>query len=170
MCQQFYAQYILARFGMMNCNPSFTFMDEGIRLQANMKLKFIDYNYYQNLVSSLNWLTQTRLDLSYVVNHVSRYMNVLQQTHLEAAKKKLKYIKRTPNFGIFFSHEATLKLGSFVDSNGGHDIDERCSTTKLLFKLGSNMIIWSSKLQPMLALSTIEIEYHALVDGAKEVA
>jgi hypothetical protein len=32
------------------------------------------------------------------------------------------------------------------------------------------MIIWSSKLQPMLALSTIEVEYHALVDGAKEVA
>jgi hypothetical protein len=124
MCQKFYAQYILARFGMMNYNPRSTFMDEGIRLQANMKLQFIDYNYYQNLVSNLIWLTQTRPDLSYVVSHVSRYMNVLQQTHLEAEEKKLKYMKRTPHFGIFFSHEATLKLGSFVDFNGGHDIDE----------------------------------------------
>jgi hypothetical protein len=42
MCQQFYAQYILARFGMMNCNPSSTIMDEGIRLQTNMKLEFKD--------------------------------------------------------------------------------------------------------------------------------
>ncbi len=42
MCQQFYAQYILARFGMMSCNLSFAFMDEGSRLQANMKLEFID--------------------------------------------------------------------------------------------------------------------------------
>jgi hypothetical protein len=32
MCQQFYAQYILARFGMMDSNPSSTPMDEGIRL------------------------------------------------------------------------------------------------------------------------------------------
>jgi hypothetical protein len=42
MCQQFYAQYILARFGMMDCNPSFTPKDEGMKLQANMKSKFID--------------------------------------------------------------------------------------------------------------------------------
>jgi hypothetical protein len=49
-------------------------------------------------------------------------MNVLQQTHLEAAKKKLKYIKRTTHFGILFSHEATLKLEGFVDSNWGCDL------------------------------------------------
>ncbi len=42
MCQQFYAQYIWARFGMMDYNPSSTTMDEGIRLQADMKSEFID--------------------------------------------------------------------------------------------------------------------------------
>jgi hypothetical protein len=41
-CQQFYAQYILTRFGMMDCNLNFTPMDEGIRLQVDMKSEFID--------------------------------------------------------------------------------------------------------------------------------
>ncbi len=76
-------------------------------------------------MGSLIWLTQTRPDLSYVVSHVSIYMNVLQQTHLEATKRILKYIKRTPHFGILFSNEATLKLEGFVDSNWGCDFDNR---------------------------------------------
>jgi hypothetical protein len=42
MCQPLYAQYILVRFGMMDHNPSFTPMAEGIKLQAYMKLEFID--------------------------------------------------------------------------------------------------------------------------------
>jgi hypothetical protein len=42
MCQQFYAQYILARFGMMDHNPSSTPTDEGIRFQAYMKSEFIN--------------------------------------------------------------------------------------------------------------------------------
>jgi hypothetical protein len=120
-------------------------------------------------VGSLIWLTQTRLDLSYVVSHVNKYMNVLQQTHLEATKRLLKYIKGTPHFGILFSHEATLKLEGFVDYKWGRDLVRDVQQLGYCLNLAPT-ITWSSKLQPTVALSTTDVKYHVVTYVTKKVA
>jgi hypothetical protein len=53
-------------------------------------------------MGGLIWLTQTKLDSLYVVSHVSRYMNVLQQVHLEATKKNINISKGHRTLGSFF--------------------------------------------------------------------
>ncbi len=57
---------------MIDCNLTTTPMDEGIKIQVDMKSKFIDQGYYQSLVGNLIWLTRGRHDLSYDVNCVSK--------------------------------------------------------------------------------------------------
>jgi hypothetical protein len=57
---------------MIECNPTTTPMDEDIKIQVDMKSKFIDQGYYQSLVGNLIWLTKSRCDLSYDVSCVSR--------------------------------------------------------------------------------------------------
>jgi hypothetical protein len=40
----------------------------------------------------------------------------------------------------------------------------------MFFKLGHIPLSWTSKLQPMVVLSNIKLEYKSLLDGAKNIA
>ncbi len=57
----------------------------------------------------------------------------------------------------------------YAYANWARDLNKKKSTIGSLFKLGCSSIMWTSKLQPIMALSTMEVEYKVLVDGAKEV-
>jgi hypothetical protein len=57
---------------MIDCNPTTTLMYEGIKVQVDMKSKFIDQGYYQSFVGNLIWLTWSKHDLSYDVSCVSK--------------------------------------------------------------------------------------------------
>ncbi|XP_031262351.1 uncharacterized protein LOC116120537 [Pistacia vera] len=69
-----------------------------------------------------------------------------------------KYCKRT----------TSLELAGFVDLDFASDRDTRKSTTAYYFTLGGNCINWKSQLQPIVALSSTEAEYVAVVDVFKE--
>jgi len=49
------------------------------------------------------------------------------------------------------------------------DKDSRRSTTGYVFTLGGTTVSWISKLQKVVALSTIEVEYVAATKASKEV-
>ena len=57
----------------------------------------------------------------------------------------------------------------FSDSSFGGDKDSGKSTTGHMIKVGSGVVCWSSKLQPIVTLSTTEAEYVAAVAGGKEI-
>lgn len=48
------------------------------------------------------------------------------------------------------------------------DLDYGRSTTGYVFTIGGSAVSWISKLQQVVALSTIEVEYIAITKGAKE--
>lgn len=130
--------------------------------------EFVDQHDYQILVGSLISFTHTRLDLSFVVNYVNKYMYVPQRAHMDATKRILCYIWRTSEYGMTLKHSQNgLQLVDFVDVDWGCDLDKWKSIIEMIFKLNDNMISYSSKLQPTIALSTKEMEYQSLVDGVK---
>ena len=55
---------------------------------------------FHELVGSLQFLTLTRLDISFVVDIVAQYMSSRRTTHLIATKRILRYVKGTLDFGI----------------------------------------------------------------------
>lgn len=57
--------------------------------------------------------------------------------HLGAAKKILLYVQGTSNCGVWYSHASNLKLFSFYDNDWAGSLDDRKSTMKFLFTLGS---------------------------------
>ena len=56
----------------------------------------------------------------------------------------------------------------FVDLDWAGDIDRRRSTIGYVFTMFGGAISWMSKQQPMVALSTIEVEYMAATHAFKE--
>ena len=59
-------------------------------------------------------------------------------------------------------------LEGFVDANYTDDLDTRRSTTRYLFCIYGGSVSCRSTLQPIMALSTIEVEYIGIMEIAKE--
>jgi len=120
-------------------------------------------------VGSLIFLTNTRPDITFAVYYVSHYTIVPQQAHKDATKNILRDIKGIIDLRLLFPRKDVGQIMGYANADWVRDLDRRRSTIGLLFKLGWNSIVWSSKLQPIVALSMMEAEYKALVDGVREV-
>ncbi|GMI70037.1 cysteine-rich RLK (RECEPTOR-like protein kinase) 8 [Hibiscus trionum] len=135
--QKGYAKEVLKKFKMLDCNPVNTPMECGVKL--------------------------SKPDILFAVGVVSRYMEAPTSTHIKAAKRILRYLKGTIDFGLFYSSSHDFQLMGFCDSDFAGDIDDRKSTSGFLFFLGDCCISWSSKKQPIVTLSTCEVEYVASI-------
>eukprot|EP01018_Ginkgo_biloba_P007448 Gb_23452 [translate_table: standard] len=67
------------------------------------------------LKKSLIYLTYTRLDINFVVNFISRFMTAPRVSHWKVAKRILRYVKGTLNFGIEFTKSEDFKLIGYTD-------------------------------------------------------
>ena len=83
-------------------------------LDQNAKLSSLDETraangiLYRQLVGSLNYLTTTRLDIAYSVIILSQFMAKPLESHWIAAKKVLRYLKGTVNFGIMYTNNCDV--------------------------------------------------------------
>nr|KYP46081.1 Retrovirus-related Pol polyprotein from transposon TNT 1-94 [Cajanus cajan] len=82
-----------------------------------------------------------------------------RDSHWQAAKRILRYIKGTLTEGIFYDKDIDVNLVGYTDSDWAGDIETRKSTPGYAFNLGSGTVSWSSKKQQVVALSTAEAEY-----------
>lgn len=130
---------------------------------------FNDPSLYRSLVGALQYLTITRPDLSYVINHVSQFLHSPTNDHFDAVKRILWYVKGTIHLGLSFTHRPDLSVLGYSDADWARCIDTRRSTYGYSIFLGGNLVSWSAKKQPTVARSSCESEYRALANTAAEV-
>lgn len=126
----------------------------------------IDVTNYKQMVGSLMYLTATRPDLMYDVCLISRYMEKPTEMHLQAAKRIMRYLKGTIKLGVLYGRSGKEELIAFTDSDYAGEIDDRKSTSGYVFRLGTGVVSWSSKKQPVVTLSTTEVEFIAAASCA----
>ena len=108
------------------------------------------------------YLTATRPpDIMHVVSLVSRYMESPTEVHLHAAKRILRYLSGTIDYGLFYKRGVKSGLFGFSDSDYAGDPNDWKSTSGYVFLMGSAAVSWSSKKQPIVTLSTTEAEFVA---------
>ncbi|KAG5232745.1 Retrovirus-related polyprotein from transposon [Salix suchowensis] len=166
ICQKKYAQEVLERFKMENCNPVQNPIVPGTKLRKNVAGEKVNSTLYKQIVGSLMYLTATRPDTMFVVSLISRFMECPTEEHLAAAKRVLRYLKGTINLGIFYRKGGHAELEGYSDSDYAGDLDDRKSTSGYLFMLRSGSVCWSSKKQPVVSLSTTEAEFIAAASCA----
>ena len=99
---------------------------------------------------------------------VSKFNSCPTEAHLTAVKRIFRYLKGTINLCIKYERSADNCLVGFSDANWAGDMNDRHSTTGNLFMMSGAAIAWSSKKQPVVALSTTEVEYVALSAATQE--
>lgn len=115
--QAVYARKILRKFEMEECNALEIPCDPNQVLGKFEEAKQGKYPYRQ-LIGNLMYLSVgTRPDISFAIGYVSRYMKGPTKVHVEAAKRILRYVKGTEQFGILYESSSGGQLFGFSDSD-----------------------------------------------------
>ncbi|XP_019416648.1 PREDICTED: uncharacterized protein LOC109327923 [Lupinus angustifolius] len=162
MHQKKYTQHMLKKFNTVNCNSVETPSEPNLRLDKDDHELVVDDTLFRQVVGCLRFICHTRLEISFNVGLMSRFMSSPKKTHLVAKKRILRYLSGTLYFGVLFStrpEKCRLQLNAYFDSDWGGDLIERKSTMGYVFLLCGSPISWCSKKQEIVALSTCAAEY-----------
>jgi hypothetical protein len=154
-----YAVEILKRFDMLECKSMNTPMETKLKLMVDTSSELIDVMMYRRIIGSLMNLTNTRPDICFVVNILSQFLVEPRRVHLVAAKHVMRYLKGTLDFGLSYNGDHDFNMSGYTDSDWAGSVFDRKSTSRCCFSMGSAMILWQSRKQSSIALSTIEAEY-----------
>jgi hypothetical protein len=136
------------------------------------------YNWsFRSVIGMLNYLCGTRPDILYSVHQCSRFCNNPKLSHEKAIKRIIRYLKRTPHEGIILQPDSSKGIQCYVDAdfaNGWNasDCEEPSSVysrTGYVIMFAGCPIVWVSKLQTEVALSTTEAEYIALSQAMRDL-
>ncbi|KAJ0622361.1 putative RNA-directed DNA polymerase [Helianthus annuus] len=130
----------------------------------------VDHTPYRKLVGSLQYLAFTRPGISFAVNKLSQFMHTTRQSHWQALKRVLRYLKGTVHYGLYLHHDSPLSLHAFSESDWGGVNDGGRSTTAYILYLGANIISWRSSRQKTVSRSSTKAEYKALANAAAEIS
>ena len=170
--QRQYCIDMLDLFGMQNCStvgtplPAKTLDSDDSFGSPALDIK---KSVYPSLVGKLLYLSNcTRPDITAAVNYLSRFMSNATELHMQQAKRLLRYIQGTLDYCITYSGSVSPEPlcwqdASFADGPG------RRSRTGLVVLMCGGAVIWASRLQATVALSTVEAEYMALAAACQEL-
>jgi hypothetical protein len=153
---------------MAESNPVSSPIVPGVKLNKDDQGVQVDESYYKQIVGSLMYLTTTRPDMMFSVSLISRFMSRPTELHLQAAKRILRYLQGTTNFGILYKRDGMDELRAFTDSDYAGDVEDRKSTSGYVFLMSSGAVSWLSKKQPIVTLSTTEAEFVAAAGCASQ--
>ena len=157
--QKKYALTLLDKFGLKQCKPVSTPLVATEKLCKDDGSDPADENEYRQIVGSLFYLTATRPDIMFAASLLARFMHCPTKKHYGTAKRVLRYIQGTIDFGIEYQKGKEAILIGYCDSDWGGSQDDMRSTSGYAFSFGSGVFSWASVKQHSVALSTAEAEY-----------
>ncbi|KAK4836188.1 hypothetical protein QYF36_019680 [Acer negundo] len=174
LSQASYIDKILSRFSMQDSKKGMLPFRHGIKLSKEQVPKneheeqFMSRVPYASAVGSLMYaMLCTRPDICFAVGIVSRFQSKPGPDHWTAVKHIFKYFKRTRDNMLVYSGGDLVPVG-YTDSDFQSDSDSRKSTSGAVFTIGGGAVIWRSIKQSCIADSTMEAEYVAACEAAKE--
>ena len=180
--QKHYIQSCLDKFGLSGCQSSDTPMSERLSTtQQPINVHEDNQSLYRAMVGSLLYLASwTRVDISFAVSELSRFVSNPGEKHITAAKRVFRYLKATMNLCLQYSHPRlaqppmsyvapTNVLWGYVDADWAGCPDTRKSTSGYCFMINGAAVSWRSKRQPVVALSVSEAEFISASSMLQEV-
>ncbi|KMQ87258.1 retrovirus-related pol polyprotein from transposon tnt 1-94 [Lasius niger] len=167
--QKAYAESVLKRFNMEDANPVSTAIEK-CQLMEEADEELTDVPYREAVGCLMYLAVATRLDIAYAVNYASQFLEKPGQQHWAIIKQIFKYIKGT--IGLEIRYSAAWKTGvleAYSDAGYASDTTTRKSISGIVLKYSGEAIVWASRRQDCVSLSTTEAEYIASSEAAKDI-
>ena len=133
---------------------------------------------YPQIIGMLMFLsTNSRPDIAFAVNQCARFTHCPKASHALAVKRILRYLKGTKDKGMILTPFDDLRVDCYVDADfaGQYQSEDHQDPTCVKSRSGYLItflgcpLLWGSKLQTQIALSTMEAEYIALSHAMREL-
>jgi hypothetical protein len=152
-----YTKDLMRKFNMVELKPVSTPMSSTASLGLDEDDESVDHREYMSMIGSLLYLTATGPDIQFTVGLCAHFQASPRSSHRMAVQRVFRYLKHTPEFGIWYSASSSLDLVGFSDADFvGCGIDRK-STSGTCHFLGSSLVCWSSRKQSSVAQSTTEV-------------
>ena len=133
---------------------------------------------YASLIGMLIYLAgHTRPDIAYAVHQCARFTFAPKISHESALKRIVRYLIHTKDKGLILRPSKLLEIDLYVDSDfaGLWSVEDKTSPesvksrTGFVLMLSGVPVLWFSKLQSEISLSTFEAEYIALSTAMRDL-
>jgi hypothetical protein len=116
MHQTKYTKDLMKKFNMAELKPVSTPMSFAASLSPDEDGESVDQREYWSMISSLLYLTVTRSDIQFTVGLCTRYQASPRSSHRTVVQRIFRYLKHTPEFGIWYFASSSLDLVGFSDA------------------------------------------------------
>nr|XP_016479998.1 PREDICTED: uncharacterized mitochondrial protein AtMg00810-like [Nicotiana tabacum] len=134
--QRKFIKDLLKEYHCENVTHVTCLFDLTVKLRTDMGDHLPSPESYRSLVGKLNFLTHTRLDLAFAVQHLSQYLQKPTFSHMHAALHILRYHQGSSKVGVFISNFLDLSLSAYCDSDWVACPDTRRLVTRFCILLG----------------------------------
>ena len=126
---------------------------------------------YKSILGQLLFIAITaRPDLATAVSACGKFAHNPGRQHWEAILQILKYLQGTRLMTLTLGGKLpSFTLTAYCDADWAGDKDARKSRTGYVLMINKSPVIWSSKLQQSVALSSTEAEYISTCSGATAI-
>ncbi|GJS52293.1 retrovirus-related pol polyprotein from transposon TNT 1-94 [Tanacetum coccineum] len=116
---------------------------------------------FRGMIRPLMYLTTSRPDIQFSTCLCARYQANPKESHLVSVKRIFRYLKGTPNIGLWYHKGSCFHLKAYSDSDyAGCNLDRK-STLGGCQILGGKLVCQSAKKQSSVAMSSSKAEYVA---------
>ncbi|MBW0460452.1 hypothetical protein O181_000167 [Austropuccinia psidii MF-1] len=170
--QTHYIEELLKKYNMEDCKTTSTSMQSNIKLEPSKDEEAKEFKKlnldYRASVGSLNYLTQcTQPDISYVVGHLSQFLEKPNITHWNCFKRILRYLKGTKDLGINYHKSDNDNIIGYSDTSWEEDLNRR-SWSGYVFMYEEVIVSWRSKKLGGVSASSTEAEFRAYLAAFHE--
>jgi hypothetical protein len=115
--QRKYCLDLLKDSGFLGSKPAATSLDPAVKLHNDSGKLYEDISSYRRLIDRLLYLTNTRPDISFVVQQLSQFLHKPTLAHYNAACRVVRYLKHNPGRGSLFPKHSKLQLLGFYNAD-----------------------------------------------------
>ncbi|MBW0495926.1 hypothetical protein O181_035641 [Austropuccinia psidii MF-1] len=172
--QQHFSKSLLELYGMGSCRPASTPLIPNCHLEPATadkvdKFKALGVNYHST-IGSINYLSTAMCpDLSFAVSTLSQFLENPGIRHWHGFLHFLKYLNGFQDLGLSYHRKAIAVIVAYSNTDWGNCLLACRSVTSYLACFNQCLVVWKTRRQPTVALSTAKAEYESLYDLASEL-
>jgi hypothetical protein len=112
-----YMKDLMKKFNMAELKPVSTPLSSAASLGLDEDGEAEDLREYMSMIGSLLYLTATRPDIQFAMGLCACFQASPRSSYRMVVQRLFRYLKHTPEFGIWYSASSLLDLVGFFDAD-----------------------------------------------------